>query len=133
MQYSLPEVEAQTTVDTLRDMDGKASVNTQADRVEEVNGDKIGKTGCDRRITCSLRWLAKHWETCRLTLDDTFPGTVSVVVANTIAITITCVKTEALVKTDGDIDAALQAYTDVDTINELEPVALVHPKAYTFS
>ena len=28
MQYSLPEVEAQTTVDTLRDMDGKESVNT---------------------------------------------------------------------------------------------------------
>ena len=54
-------------------------------------------------------------------------------VANTIAITITCVKIEALVKTDGDIDAGLQAYTDVDTINEFELVALVHPKAYTFS
>ena len=47
MQYSLPEVEAQTTVDTLRDMDGKASVNTQAERVEEVNSDKIGKTLTD--------------------------------------------------------------------------------------
>ena len=44
MQYSLPEVEAQTTVDTLRDMDGKASVNTPADRVGEVNADKVGKT-----------------------------------------------------------------------------------------
>ena len=44
MQYSLPEVEAQTTVDTLRDMDGKASVNTPADRVGEVNADKAGKT-----------------------------------------------------------------------------------------
>ena len=44
MQYSLPEVEAQTTVDTLRDMDGKASVNTLADRVGEVNADKVGKT-----------------------------------------------------------------------------------------
>ena len=43
MQYSLPEVEAQTTVDTLRDMDGKASVNSQADRVAKVNADKIGK------------------------------------------------------------------------------------------
>ena len=77
--------------------------------------------------------MAKHWETCRLTLDDTFPDTLSELVANTIAITITCVKTEAPVKTDDDIDAGLQAYTDVDTINELEPVALVHPKAYTFS
>ena len=47
MQYSLQEVEAQTTVDTLRDMDGKASVNTQADRVGEVNADKIGKTLTD--------------------------------------------------------------------------------------
>ena len=44
MQYSLPEVEAQTTVDTLRDMDGKASVNKPADRVGEVNADKVGKT-----------------------------------------------------------------------------------------
>ena len=32
IQYSLPEVEAQTTVDALRDMDAKASVNTLADR-----------------------------------------------------------------------------------------------------
>ena len=47
MQYSLPEVEAQTTVDTLRDMDGKASVNTLADRVEEENADKVGKTLTD--------------------------------------------------------------------------------------
>ena len=44
MQYSLPEEEAQTTVDTLRDMDGKASVNTQAGKVGEVNADKTGKT-----------------------------------------------------------------------------------------
>ena len=64
---------------------------------------------------------------------DTFPDTLSVVFAKTIAITITCVKAEALVKTDGDIDAGLQAYTDVATINEFEAVALVHPKAYTFS
>ena len=35
--------------------------------------------------------------------------------------------------TDGDIDAELEAYTGVDTINELEPVALFHFKAYTFS
>ena len=37
MQYSLPEVEAQTTVDTLCDMD----------RVGDVNADKIGKTLTD--------------------------------------------------------------------------------------
>ena len=47
MQYSLPEVEAQTTVDTLRYMHGKASVNTQADRVRDVKADKIGKTLTD--------------------------------------------------------------------------------------
>ena len=47
MQYSLPEVEAQTTDDTLCYMDGKASVNTQADRVGVVNADKIGKTLTD--------------------------------------------------------------------------------------
>ena len=64
-----------------------------------------------------------------MTRDDTFPDTLSELVANTIAITITCVKTDAPVKTDGDIDAALQAYTDVDTINEFEPVPLLHPKA----
>ena len=62
-----------------------------------------------------------------------FPDTQSEVVAKTIAITITCVKAEALVKTDGDIHAELAAYTDVDTINEFEPLALLHPKAYTFS
>ena len=44
---TMQEVEAQTTVDTLRAMDGKASVNTQADRVREVNADKIGKTLTD--------------------------------------------------------------------------------------
>ena len=47
MQYSLPEVQAQTTVDTLRDIDGKASVNTLAERVEEANADKVGKTLTD--------------------------------------------------------------------------------------
>ena len=66
---------------------------------------------------------------CRLTLVDTFPDTLSEVVAKTVVITITCVKTEAPVKTDGDIDAGLQDYTHVDTINEFKPVALLHPKA----
>ena len=80
-----------------------------------------------------LRWLAKHCDTCRLTLVEKFPDTLSEVIAKTIAITITCVKAEAQVKTDGDIDAGLQAYTDVDTINEFQAFALVHRKAYTFS
>ena len=70
---------------------------------------------------------------CRLTLVDTFPNTLSEVVAKTIAITITCVKAEAPVKTDGEIDAGLEAYTDVATIHEFQAVALVHLKAYTFS
>ena len=47
MQYSLPEVEVQITVDTLRDMDGKASVNTVTEKVAEVNADKVGKTLTD--------------------------------------------------------------------------------------
>ena len=76
--------------------------------------------------------MAKHWETCRLTLVDTFSDTLSEVVAKTIALTITCVKAERPLKTDGDIDAAFEAYTDVDTINEFQPVALFRPKAYTF-
>ena len=42
-------------------------------------------------------------------------------------------KAEAPVKTHGDIDEGLEAYTDVDTINEFEAVALMHTKAYTFS
>ena len=70
---------------------------------------------------------------CRLTLVDTFPNTLSEVVAKTIPITITCVNAEAPVKTDGEIDARLEAYTDVVTINKFEAVALVHLKAYTFS
>ena len=47
MQYILQEVEAQTTVYTLRNIDGKASVNTLADRVEEAKADKVGKTLTD--------------------------------------------------------------------------------------
>ena len=34
--------------------------------------------------------------------------------------TITCVKAKAPVKTDGDIDEGLEAYTDVDTIKNLK-------------
>ena len=70
---------------------------------------------------------------CRLTLVDKFPDTLSQEIAKTIALTIRCVKAEAPVKTDGDIDAGLEPYTDVDTINEFKAVAFVHRKAYTFS
>ena len=55
MQYSLQEVEVQTTVDTLCDMDGKASVNTLHYSVAEVNADKVGKTLTDvigARLVC---------------------------------------------------------------------------------
>ena len=34
--------------------------------------------------------------------------------------TITCVKAKAPVKTDGDIDEGLEAYTDVDTIKNVK-------------
>ena len=70
---------------------------------------------------------------CRLTLVDTFRNTLSEVVAKIFPKTITCVKAEAPVKTDGDIDKGLEDYTDVDRINEFEAVALVDPKPYTFS
>ena len=66
-------------------------------------------------------------------LAEVKTDTLSEVVTKTIAITITCVKVEAPVKTDGDIDVGLKACTAVDTINEFKPVPLVHPKAYTFS
>ena len=49
-------------------------------------------------MTCLLRRLAKHWQTCRLTLVDKFPDTPLEVVSKTIAITITCVKAKAPVK-----------------------------------
>ena len=70
---------------------------------------------------------------CRLTLVDTFPDTISEVVAKTLVITITCVKTEAPVKTNGDIDAGLQAYTHVDKINEFKTCGTVASQGLTFS
>ena len=70
---------------------------------------------------------------CRLTLLDTFLNTLSEVVPKIFPKTIMCLKAKAPVKTDGDIDEGLEAYTDVDTINEFEAVALMHAKAYTFS
>ena len=45
--YSLLKVEAQTPIDTLRDMDSKASANTLANKVAEVKADKVGETLMD--------------------------------------------------------------------------------------
>ena len=77
--------------------------------------------------------MAKHSATWRLTLVDTFPDTLPEVLAKTIADPLTCVEVKAPVKTEGDIDAGLEAYTDVDTINEFEALALVYLQSHTFS
>lgn len=53
--------------------------------------------------------------------------------AKKIVETPTCVEVKAPVKSEGDIDAGLEAYTDVDTINEFEALALIYPQAHTFS
>ena len=65
-------------------------------------------------------------------LVDTFPDTLSEMVAKTIADTLTCVEAEAPVKT-GDTIAGVDPYTDLDIINEFEAMALVYTQAYTFS
>ena len=77
--------------------------------------------------------MAKHSAAWRLTLVVTIPDKLPEVVPKTIAHTLTCVEVEAPVKTEGDIDAGLEAYTDVDTINEFEALALVYPQTHTFS
>ena len=47
MHYSLRKVETETPVDTLRDMDPKASAKTLAKRVAESKADKDGDTQMD--------------------------------------------------------------------------------------
>ena len=47
MHYSLLKVEAQTPVDTLRDIDPKTSANTLANRVAESKANKDGETQMD--------------------------------------------------------------------------------------
>ena len=47
MHYSLRKVEAETPVDTLSDMDPKASAKTLAKRVAEGKADKDGETQMD--------------------------------------------------------------------------------------
>ena len=69
--------------------------------------------------------MAKQSVTWRLTLVDTFSDTL--MMAKKIAETPTCVEVKAPVKSEGDIDAGLEASTDVDTINEFEALALVYP------
>ena len=113
-------------------MDGKASLNTLHYSVARCNTDKVGKTLTDV-FGASLVAKTVGKTLCRLPLVDTFSDTLSEVVAKTIVIAIACVKVEAPVKTDVDINAELEAYTDVDTSNEFEAVAVDHLKAYTFS
>ena len=66
-----------------------------------------------------LKWLAKHCDTCRLTLVHAFSDTPSEVVAKTVAITTTCVKAEEQVKTDGDTLAVVEAYAYINTLNKV--------------
>ena len=47
MHYSLLKVEAKTPVDTLSDMDSKASAKTLAKRVADGKADKDGETQMD--------------------------------------------------------------------------------------
>ena len=53
------------------------------------------------------------------------------VLGKTFADTLTCVDSNALVKTESDSNAALKPYTEVDTLNEDEAVAIVYTQALT--
>ena len=66
------------------------------------------------------------------TLIDTRPYTLSHVVAKTIANTLTCVEFKAPVKTEGDSVADVEAYIDINTLNEYAAKALVYTQAYKF-
>ena len=54
------------------------------------------------------------------------------VFGNTFADTLTCVESEAPVKTEIDSNAALKPYTEVETLNEDEAVAIVYTQAHMF-
>lgn len=54
------------------------------------------------------------------------------VLGKTFADTLTCVDCNAPVKTESDSNAALKPYTEVDTLNEDEAVAIVYTQALTF-
>ena len=51
----------------------------------------------------------------------------------TFADTLTCVEFEAPVKTEIDSNAALKPYTQVETLNEHEAVAIVYTQAHMFA
>ena len=53
-------------------------------------------------------------------------------VAKTIPDTLTCVELQAPVKTEGDSVADVQAYIDINTLNEFEPKALVYTHGHKF-
>ena len=54
--------------------------------------------------------------------------------AKSIADALTCVEAKALVRTEGDTIAELEAHTDIEKLNEVEAKALVYTqkKNYTF-
>lgn len=51
----------------------------------------------------------------------------------TFAYTLTCVQSEATVKTEIDSNAALKPYTEVETQKKDEAVAIVYTQAHMFS
>lgn len=53
MHYSLEEVQTETSVDTLRDLEAKEYANKLTDSVADVKVEKVGGTlkGCEKRIT----------------------------------------------------------------------------------
>ena len=54
------------------------------------------------------------------------------VFGKTFAYTLTCVQSEAPVKTKIDSNAALKPYTEVETLKEDEAVAIVYTRAHMF-
>lgn len=68
--------------------------------------------------------------TCEKKLTTTH--TLTEVVTKTIPITLTCVKGQALVKTEADTLAGEKAYLCLDKQNEVEAKALVYTWAHTF-
>ena len=63
---------------------------------------------------------------------DTLPETISEVVDKTFADILSCLETEALFNTEGDTVLAVEAFTDVNTLNEVKTEALVFTQAHTF-
>lgn len=53
-------------------------------------------------------------------------------VAKIIADTLTCLEDKAQVKTEGDTNAGVDAYTVLNTLNKVKPEALVYTQPRTF-